>query len=70
MAEFVEMNTDRNVQINIPKEVTFTLSHFTSVEMFNFNVNFDARLYVNLKKATELTLLWMQIVCRLYGLFI
>eukprot|EP00064_Thunnus_orientalis_P018782 superscaffoldBa00004443_g18888 len=33
----IEMNEDRNVNINIPKEVPFTLSHFT----INGNVQFN-----------------------------
>lgn len=38
------MNEDRYVDINIPKEVPFTLSHFTLTEMFRFNVNYNANL--------------------------
>ena len=39
----VEMNEDRNVNINIPKEVPFTLSHFTINGNVQFNVNYNAK---------------------------
>lgn len=41
--EDVEMNNDRNVKINIPKGVPFTLSHFTIDGNVQCNVNFNPK---------------------------
>ena len=49
-----KMSEDRTVNINIPKEVPFTLSHFTIDRNVNFNVNYNAR------EAIEFRLLWPQ----------